>query len=130
MWLETGKLKGVSTAVRMDSKADDQDLVRECHRQRGMRWLTTTRRGTDKSPARQLMVQILKQQKSQRGYKPRGDTVEPMQGLIKDLFELERCGMRGRENKRTSAPAETRPCRKPRRLRFSIVFIPFPLLSL
>jgi hypothetical protein len=37
-------------------------------------------------------IQALQQQ---RGY-----TVEPMQGLIKDIFELERWWRRGRENKR------------------------------
>ena len=36
MWLETGKLKGVITTVLMDSKADDQDLFFELHRQRGI----------------------------------------------------------------------------------------------
>jgi hypothetical protein len=100
MWLETGKLKGLITTVLMDSKADDQDLFREFHRQRGMRLLTTARKGADKSPARQRMVKILKQRKNQRVYKQRSYTVEPMQGLIKDIFELERCWMRGTENNR------------------------------
>jgi hypothetical protein len=100
MWLETGKLKGLITTVLMDSKADDQDLFREFHRQRRMRLLTTARRGAAKSPARQRMVTILKQPKNQRVYKQRRYTVEPMQGLIKDIFELERCWMRGTENNR------------------------------
>jgi len=100
MWLETGKLKGVITTVLMDSKADDQALFREFDRQRGMRLLTTARKGADKSPARQQMVKILKQRKNQWVYKQRSYTVEPMQGLIKDIFELERCWMRGKENNR------------------------------
>jgi hypothetical protein len=100
MWLETGKLKGLITTVLMDSKADDKDLFFELHRQRGMLLLTTSRRGTDKSPARQRMLKVLKQSKNKRLYKQRSYTVEPMQGLIKAIFELERCWMRGKENKR------------------------------
>jgi hypothetical protein len=100
MGLETGKLKGLITTVLMDSKADEQDLFREFHRQRGMRLLTTTRKGANKSPARQRMVKILKQRKNPRVYKQRSYPVEPRQGLIKDIFELERCWMRGTENNR------------------------------
>jgi hypothetical protein len=46
------------------------------------------------------MVQILKQRKNKRLYKQRRYTVEPMQGLIKDIYELERWWMRGKENNR------------------------------
>ncbi len=100
MWLETGKLKGLVTTVLMDSKADDKDLFFELHRQRGILLLTTSRKGANKSPARQRMVKVLKQRKNQRLYKQRSYTVEPMQGLVKDIFELERCWMRGNENNR------------------------------
>jgi hypothetical protein len=100
MWLETGKLKGLITTVLMDSKADDQALFFELQRQRGMLLLTTTRKGADKSLARQRMVKVLKQKKNQRVYKQRRYTVEPRQGLLKDIFELERCWMRGTENNR------------------------------
>jgi hypothetical protein len=100
MWLETGKLRGLITTVLMDSKADDKDLFYELQRQRGILLLTTARGGADKSPARQRMVKVLKQSKNQRLYKQRSYTVEPMQGLIKDIFELDRCWMRGRENNR------------------------------
>lgn len=100
MWLETGKLKGLITTVLMDSKADDKDLFFELQRQRRMLLLTTFRRGADKSPARQRMVKVLKRSKNKRLYKQRSYTVEPMQGLIKDIFELDRCWMRGKENNR------------------------------
>jgi hypothetical protein len=100
MWLETGKLKGWITTVLMDSKADAKDLFREFQRQRQMLLLTTPRKGADKSPARQRMVKVLKRRKNQRVYKQQSYTVEPMQGLIKDIFELERCWMRGSENNR------------------------------
>lgn len=42
----------------------------------------------------------MKRSKNQRRDKQRGYTVEPLQGLIKDVFELDRCWMRGKENKR------------------------------
>jgi hypothetical protein len=100
MWLETGKLKGVITTVLMDSKAEDQALFFELHRQRSLRLLTTPRKGADKSPARQRMVKVLKQRKNKRVYQQRRSTVEPRQGFIKDIFELERCWMRGQENNR------------------------------
>jgi hypothetical protein len=100
MWLETGKLTGRSTTVLMDSKADDQDLFRELQRQRQMLLLTTPRKGADKSPARQRRVKVLKQRKNKRLYKQRSYTVEPMPGLLKDIFELERCWMRRNANNR------------------------------
>jgi hypothetical protein len=78
MWLETGKLKGLISTVLMDSKADDQALFFELQRQRG----------------------IQRQKKNQRLYKQRSYTVEPMQGLVKEIFDLERCWMRGDENNR------------------------------
>ena len=100
MWLETGKLKGLITTVLMDSKADDKDLFFELQRQRGLLLLTTSRKGTDKSPARQRMVKVLKQRKNRRLYRQRSYTVEPRQGLVKDIFELDRCWLRGKENNR------------------------------
>jgi hypothetical protein len=100
MWLETGKLKGLITTVLMDSKADDKDLFFELQRQRHMLLLTTTRKGKDKSPERQRMIEVLQEKKNKRLYKQRSDTVEPMQGLVKDIFELETCWMRGTENNR------------------------------
>jgi hypothetical protein len=100
MWVETGKLKGLITTVLMDSKADDQGLFFEFQRQRQMLLLTTPRKGADKSPRRKRMVKVLKARKKQRLYKQRSYTVEPMQGLVKEIFELERCWMRGNKNNR------------------------------
>lgn len=100
MWLETGKLQGLITTVLMDSKADDKDLFFEFQRQRRMLLLTTTRKGKDKSPERRRMIKVLKEKKNQRLYKQRSYTVEPMQGLVKDIFDLDRCWMRGNENNR------------------------------
>src|SRR6266487_7165778 len=88
MWLETGKLQGLITTVLMDSKADDKDLFRELRRQRGILLLTTPRKGSAMSPERQRMVKVLKQKRHQHLYQQRRYTVEPMQGLIKDIFDL------------------------------------------
>jgi hypothetical protein len=88
MWLETGKLQGLITTVLMDSKADDKDLFRELRRQRGILLLTTPRKGSAISPERQRMVKVLKQKRHQHLYQQRRYTVEPMQGLIKDIFDL------------------------------------------
>jgi len=100
MWLETGKLQGLITTVLMDSKADDKDLFRELRRQRGILLLTTPRKGSAMRPERQRMVKVLKQKRHQHLYQQRRYTVEPMQGLIKDIFDLETCWMRGRAHNR------------------------------
>ncbi len=100
MWVETGKLKGMVTTVLMDSKADDQALFFELQRQRGILLLTTSRKGMGKSPSRQRMIEVLQKKKNQRLYKQRSYTVEPMQGLVKEIFELDRCWMRGDEDNR------------------------------
>jgi len=60
MGRETGKLQGLMTTVLMDSKADEKDLFRELRRQRGIRLLTTPRKGSAMSPERQRMVKVLK----------------------------------------------------------------------
>jgi hypothetical protein len=100
MWVETGKFKGLVTTVLMDSKADDQALFFELQRQRGILLLTTPRKGTDKSERRQRMIEVLKKKKNQRLYKQRCYTVEPMQGLVKEIFDLDKCWMRGNEDNR------------------------------
>lgn len=100
LWLETGKLKGVITTVLMDRKAEDKDLFFELRRQRGLLLLTTARKGADKRPARHRRGKVLKQRKNKRLYQQRRYTVEPRQGLLKDIFDLERCWRRGKENNR------------------------------
>jgi len=95
MWLETGKLQGRMTTVLMDSKADDKDVFRELRRQRGIRLLTTPRKGSAIRPERQRMVKVLKQTRHQHLDQRRRYTVEPMQGLITDIVDLETCWLRG-----------------------------------
>ena len=95
MWLATGKLQGRMTTVLMDSKADDKDVFRELRRQRGIRLLTTPRKGSAIRPERQRMVKVLKQTRHQHLDQRRRYTVEPMQGLITDIVDLETCWLRG-----------------------------------
>ena len=100
MWLETGHLKDQVDYVAMDSKADDYDLFREMERQRKVTLITSCRKNKVVSENRQRMCKVMKQPKHRQIYKERSYRVEPMQGLVKDIFELDRCWMRGSQNNR------------------------------
>jgi hypothetical protein len=90
----------VVKTVIMDGKADDKDLFAEFQRQRRMTLLTTPRKHSDQSAERRQMINILNRPMNRRLRKQRGQTVEPMQGVVKDIFALERCWMRGHRNNR------------------------------
>jgi len=100
LWLETGHLRGVIETVMMDGKADDKALFAEFQRQRGMTLLTTPRKNSDHTVARQQMINVLNQPRNRRLRQRRGQTVEPRQGVVKDIFALERCWMRGHRHNR------------------------------
>jgi hypothetical protein len=100
MWLETGHLKGLIDYVAMDSKADDYDLYHEYQRQRKVKLVTFCREHMDKTPKRRQMIADMHQSRHQQIYKERGYRVEPMQGIVKDIFDLNRCWMRGNNNNR------------------------------
>ncbi len=53
-----------------------------------------------KSPTRKAMRRVMRTRTNQKLYRERGVTVEPMQALVKDIFELDRCWMRGNVNNR------------------------------
>lgn len=95
LWVETGSLRDMILYVCMDSKADDKDLYHEFYKQRTMRLVTYPNKKHNKTPERREMIRVLKQRKHRRIYRERSQTVEPMQGLVKELFELDRCWMRG-----------------------------------
>jgi len=92
---EIVSVTGLINKVCMDSKADDQPmyatLKKDCH----MQLLTVSRQGMDKSPARQQMIKQMSTARNRKIYQQRSTTVEPMQGLVKELFELDTCWMRG-----------------------------------
>jgi hypothetical protein len=99
-WWETGPLRGLVTTVLMDGKADDQALCAEFPRQRTMPLLTTPRHQSDHTEARQRMIHVLHLPVNRKLRRQRGQTVEPRQGVVQDIFALERCWMRGHRHHR------------------------------
>jgi len=100
MWLETSHLKDQVDYVAMDSKADDSDLFREFKRQRKMHLITCCRPNMDKTPHRKKMIAFMDKPEHKKIYRERSYKVEPMQGLVKEIFDLDRCWMRGSKNNR------------------------------
>ena len=100
MWLETVHVKEQVDNIAMDSKADDANLFREFKRQRRMNLITYCRINMDKTPHRKKMIQFMRRPKHKKIYRERSYKVEPSQGLVKDIFELDRCWMRSDENNR------------------------------
>lgn len=98
LWHETGHYKGRVDYVAMDSKADDYALFFELKRQRKMKLITHCRKHMDKTEKRREMIDFMNQPDHKKIYKLRSIRVEPMQALVKDIFELDRCWMRGNKN--------------------------------
>jgi hypothetical protein len=46
------------------------------------------------------MMKVMQQPKHRQIYKERSYRVEPMQGLVKQIFDLDRCWMKGSKNNR------------------------------
>lgn len=89
------KYAGIVSTVCMDSKADDQKLYRRLQDDHAIQLITVPRKGMDKSPERKRMINDMCTKKNKRIYRKRSTTVEPMQGLVANIFDLERCWMRG-----------------------------------
>jgi len=100
LWWETGHLKGLVKTVIMDGKADDQALFGEFRRQRRMTLLTWPRHHSAHTAEQRAMIRLLNRPRNKRLYRERAQTVEPMQGLVKEIFGLDRCWMRGHQNNR------------------------------
>lgn len=100
LWVEAGRHIGKLQTVVMDSKADDVKLFQEFRRQRKMALVTRCRERMNKTPERRQMIREMKQPHNRRLLKERSVTVEPMQGLVKEIFDLDRCWMRGDRNNR------------------------------
>ena len=100
MWLETGHLNGQIDYVAMDSKADDYDFFREMDRQRRVTLINCCRKNKVVSENRQRMFKVMEQPKHKQIYKERSYRVEPMKGLVKDIFELDYCWMRRSQSNR------------------------------
>lgn len=100
LWLQSAAYKGLVAYVAMDSKANDCDLYREFKRQKKMQLVTKTDQRPTQSEQRLKMRRELQRPELIQIYKERAYRVEPMQGLMKDIFDLERCWMRGDCNNR------------------------------
>jgi hypothetical protein len=100
LWFECAPYKGLVKYVSMDSKADDCDLYRKLGRQRKMKLVTCCREHMNKTGKRRQMIADMHQPRHEQIYKERGYRVEPMQGIVKDIFDLNRCWMRGNDNNR------------------------------
>lgn len=94
------KYEDIIKKVFMDSKADDQKLYFRLKKKHHIQLVTVPRKGMDKSPLRKKMIKQMLTKRNKEDYKNRSITVEPMQGLVADIFELERCWMRGDVNNR------------------------------
>ena len=84
----------------MDSKADDSEFYFNLQKNYGMQLLTRCRKRMDKTPIRKLMIKQMAARKFKKIYQQRSTTVEPMQGLVDNIFDLETAWMRGEENNR------------------------------
>lgn len=91
---------GMIKHLCMDSKADDQTMYWNLKRNHRIQLITNPRKGMDKSPERKTMIKDMQTKKNLRIYRKRSTTVEPMQGLVADIFELDRCWMRKDESNR------------------------------
>lgn len=90
----------VLETVCMDSKADDEKMYTDLEDEYGIKLLTLPRKDMDKSEARKKMIAEQMKTENREIYRHRGTTVEPMQGVIKDIFGLEECWMRGNRSNR------------------------------
>ncbi len=97
---DIGQFERLVKWVCMDSKADDYQLSRTLKDNYDIQLLTTMRRNKLKSLERQQLFQELQIERHQRLYMERSHTVEPMQSLVKNIFDLDHCWMRGNDSNR------------------------------
>ena len=89
----------VST-VLMDSKADSLKLHYTLKHDLGIQLISPPRPKMNKSLAQQTLIRTTWTLAHRKIYRQRSVTVEPLQGLIKSLFDLKTCWMRGNANNR------------------------------
>lgn len=86
--------------VCMDSKADDSALEYSLRQFSNINLITKLRNIPCVTEMRIKFKERMEREDLKEIYKMRGITVEPVQGLMSDIFGLERCWMRGDENNR------------------------------
>lgn len=94
------RYSGIIKQVFMDSKADDQVLYWKLKYESHIQLVTAPRKFAHPSRERKQMFRDMLTPANRKAYKERSTTVEPMQGLMADIFELDRCWMRGDANNR------------------------------
>lgn len=97
---EAEKLTNFIKKVFMDSKADSQRIYFNLKRNFKIQLITKPRNYRLKSATRKQMIKEMWTKQNRKEFRKRSTTVEPMQALVKDIFELERCWMRGDDNNR------------------------------
>lgn len=97
---EIVKYTGIIKRVFMDSKADDQHLYRSLKKNYKIKLVTSPRRNMDKTESRRAYMKEMLTKRDVKEYQKRSTTVEPMQGIVKDIFDLEVCWMRGSASNR------------------------------
>lgn len=101
MQLEAMNYSKELNRICMDSKADDQDIFYTLKEFSDIKLITSPKKiGKNPSFERKKMLKSILAPISKRIYKKRSITVEPMQGMAKDIFELDNCWMRGNKNNR------------------------------
>lgn len=100
MEMEVGKYADMISKVFMDSRADDQNMYFNLKKNYRIQLVTKPRRNMDKSESRKRMIKEMLTARNINDYKERSVTVEPMQGLAKNIFELDNCWMRGDNSNR------------------------------
>lgn len=94
------RFTGLVENVCMDSKADDMALEYSLKQFSKINLITSPRKGMNKTPGRKLFVKRMSSKKFRKIYRKRSVTVEPVQGLIANIFSLDKCWMRGEKNNR------------------------------
>ncbi len=94
------RFTGLVENVCMDSKADDMALEYSLKQFSKINLITSPRKGMNKSSKRKLFVKRMRNKVLRKIYKKRSVTVEPVQGLMADMFSLDKCWMRGEKNNR------------------------------
>jgi len=100
MYIEAQYYKNHLKYLVMDSKADDQKLFHNLKKDYDIRLVTACRKNMNKTPGRKKMIAAMRTKRCKKYLKERSQTVEPMQGIVKDIFDLDRCWMRGDDNNR------------------------------
>lgn len=101
MYEEAVKYEGILKKVFMDGKADSAKLFYNL-RKRGMFLVTSPRKNSNEeaSEERREMIKILTKKGVKKQYQARSKYVEPMQAVVKDIFDLDNCWMRGEASNR------------------------------